>query len=61
MNEALLVLLIGIGIATRQTEVCKAEARGIDQERLRFIGSPALRPAGPVPILWPPLKKMENK
>jgi hypothetical protein len=58
MNEAFAILLIGIGIAAQTDR--QTEARRIDQERVRFIGSPTLRPAAPVSII-PLLKKMENK
>jgi hypothetical protein len=62
------VLLAGIGIAAAQNSTPSDQARQIElqkeKERLRqialrsvpvIIGVPTLSPAGPVPILQPPL------
>jgi hypothetical protein len=36
----------------------RAEAQA---QAFTILGFPTLNPVRPVPILWPPLKKMDNK
>ena len=72
MSKALFAvfLLIGIGIATAQTPPEQARQIELQKEATRraarsapvkIIGFPTLVPLHPIPILQPPLKKMENK
>jgi len=60
------VFLIGIGIAAAQTPTPSDQARQMrraeaQSQAFTILGFPTLNPARPVPILWPSLKKIENK
>jgi hypothetical protein len=63
------VFLIGIGIAAGQTPTPSDQARQKEAmrraeaqaEAFTILGFPMMNPARRVPILWPPLKKMDNK
>jgi hypothetical protein len=71
MNKALFaVFLIAATAAqtplpdqTRQLELQKEAMRRAEAQAQAFtiLGFPTLNPVRPVPILWPPLKKMDNK
>lgn len=66
-------VLIGMGIAGAQstTQIPPDQVRQIERDKeairtaalsepVKLIGSPTLVRAHPIPILWPPLVKIEN-
>jgi hypothetical protein len=60
------VFLVGI-VAAAQTPTPAVLPRQIELQKeaqaqaFTILGFPMMNPGRPVPILWPPLKKMENK
>jgi hypothetical protein len=61
------VFLIGVGITGAQTPTPAVLPRQIEVQKeaqaevFTILGFPMMNLARPVPILWPPLKKMDNK
>jgi hypothetical protein len=71
MNKALFAVFLVEIVAAAQTPPpdqaqqiqLQKEARRAEAQAQAFtiLGFPTLNPVRPVPILWPPLKKMDNK